>query len=84
MALLRKVDAVTVTVPDLDDGLQFYCEVLGHRLKWRNDDVAQAGLEVPEGDCEIVLTTQFGYEPNWLVESVDTAVESFRQHEQKG
>ena len=80
MALLRKVDSVTVRVPDLDDGLRFYCDVLGHQLKWRNDSVSQAGLEVPEGGSEIVLTTQFESEANWLVESVDSAVEAFREH----
>jgi predicted enzyme related to lactoylglutathione lyase len=80
MALLRKVDAVTVTVPDLDDGLQFYCDVLGHQLRWRNDDIGQAGLGLPDGDSEIVLTTQFAYEPNWLVESVDAAVDTFQEH----
>jgi predicted enzyme related to lactoylglutathione lyase len=78
VALLRKVDAVTVRVPSLDDGLRFYGDVLGHQLGWRNDAIGQAGLEVADGDTEIVLTTEFNYEPNWLVESVDVAVEHFR------
>jgi catechol 2,3-dioxygenase-like lactoylglutathione lyase family enzyme len=30
--LLRKVDAVTVPVPDLDTGLRFYRDALGHQL----------------------------------------------------
>lgn len=72
-ALLRKVDAVTFNVPDLDAGLQFYAEALGHQLRWRNDDIGQAGLSVPDSDTEIVLTTQHGYEPNWLVSSADEA-----------
>ena len=75
--LLRKVDAVTVRVPDLDSGLAFYCGALGHRMKWRNDDVGQAGLELAESETEIVLTTEHGYEPNWLVDSVDDAAASF-------
>ena len=69
--ILRKVDAVTVGVPDLDTGLHFYVDVLGHRMKWRNDGIGQAGLELPDGDSEIVLTTEHGYKPNWLVESVE-------------
>lgn len=80
MAVLRKVDAVTVRVPDLDDGLRFYRDVLGHRLEWRNDAIGQVGLAVPDSDAEIVLTTRFETEPNWLVESVDTAVDVFRAH----
>lgn len=76
--VLRKVDAVTVRVPDIDAGLRFYVEVLGHQLKWRNDDIGQAGLRLPDGDSELVLTTEHRYEPNWLVESTDEAVEVFR------
>ena len=78
--ILRKVDAVTVRVPDIDAGIHFYVEVLGHRMKWRNDAIGQAGLELPDGDSELVLTTEHGYEPNWLVESVDHAVEVFRSN----
>jgi predicted enzyme related to lactoylglutathione lyase len=73
--LFLRVDAVTVPVPDLDTGLAFYGDALGHRLRWRNDAVGQAGLELPDGDSELVLTTRQNYEPNWLVESVDDAVE---------
>ena len=76
--ILRKVDAVTVRVPDIDAGIRFYVGVLSHRVKWRNDAVGQAGLELPDGDSELVLTTEHGYEPNWLVESVNDAVEVFR------
>jgi predicted enzyme related to lactoylglutathione lyase len=71
--LLRKVDAVTFRVPDLDTGLAFYSERLGHALCWRNDDIGQAGLQLPGSDTEIVLTTGHDYEPNWLVESADEA-----------
>jgi len=71
--LLRKVDAVTVAVPDLDAGLAFYGGVLGHPLLWRNDDIGQAAVALREGDTEIVLTTAHGYEPNWLVDSADHA-----------
>jgi predicted enzyme related to lactoylglutathione lyase len=71
--LLRKVDAVTVAVPDLDAGLAFYGGVLGHPLRWRNDDIGQAAVALREGDTEIVLTTSHGYEPNWLVDSADDA-----------
>jgi catechol 2,3-dioxygenase-like lactoylglutathione lyase family enzyme len=75
MSLLRRVDAVTVPVPDLDAGLAFYCERLGHRMKWRDDSVGAAGLALPDGDSELVLTTRHGYEPNWLVEDVPSAID---------
>lgn len=70
----RRVDAVTVPVPDLDAGLRFYRDALGHCLLWRNDAVGQAGLAVSGGDTELVLTTQLGYEPNWLVDDVADCV----------
>ena len=47
-AVLRGVDAVTVPVPDLDQGLQFYRDQLGHELAWRNDTVGQVGLRLPK------------------------------------
>ena len=75
--LLWKVDAVTVHVPDIDQGLEFYRDKLGHVLRWRNDAIGQAGLGLPDSDTELVLATGLGYEPNWLVESVGAAVEQF-------
>jgi predicted enzyme related to lactoylglutathione lyase len=71
--LLQKIDAVTVPVPDLDAGLRFYHDALGHQLRWRNDQIGQAGLRLPDSDAEIVLTTRQAYEPNWLVASADDA-----------
>ncbi len=78
--LLRKVDAVTFRVPDLDAGLAFYRDALGHELRWRNDAIGQAALRVPDADTEIVLTTQHGYEPNWLVSSADDAAATIEEH----
>src|SRR5262249_23266672 len=78
--MLRRVDAVTVRVPSLDAGLRFYSDELGHRLLWRNDAVGQAGLALPDGDSELVLTTEQDYEPNWLVEDVPLSVETLIGH----
>jgi catechol 2,3-dioxygenase-like lactoylglutathione lyase family enzyme len=47
LAVLRRVDAVTVPVPDLDQGLQFYRDQLGHELVRRNDAVGKVGLRLP-------------------------------------
>jgi predicted enzyme related to lactoylglutathione lyase len=71
--LLRKVDAVTVRVPELDAGLEFYRDRLGHELVWRNDEIGQAGLRLPDSDTEIVLATGLEYAPSWLVNSADEA-----------
>jgi catechol 2,3-dioxygenase-like lactoylglutathione lyase family enzyme len=72
--VLRELDAVTIPVPDLDSGLSYYVDKLGHPLLWRNDDVGQAGLALPDGNTELVLTTRQQLEPNWRVDSIDDAV----------
>jgi predicted enzyme related to lactoylglutathione lyase len=71
--LLQKLDAVQVPVPDLDAGLRFYRDRLGQELRWRNDQIGQAGMAMPGSDTEIVLTAVQKYEPNWLVTSADNA-----------
>jgi predicted enzyme related to lactoylglutathione lyase len=76
-ALLCKVDAVTIPVPDLDSGLDFYVSRLGHPLQWRNDEIGQAAVALRDSDTEIVLTTGHRYEPNWLVDDVNEAVATF-------
>jgi catechol 2,3-dioxygenase-like lactoylglutathione lyase family enzyme len=71
--LLRKVDAVTVPVPDLEAGLGFYRDQLGHALLWRHDEIGQAGLRLPDTDTELVLTTELDYAATWLVAGVEEA-----------
>ncbi len=73
--LLRLVDCVTIPVPDLDEGLRFYCDRLGHQLLWRNEAVGQAGLRLPDSTTEIVLSTEVDYAPGWLVTSLDQAID---------
>jgi predicted enzyme related to lactoylglutathione lyase len=73
--VLRQIDAVTVPVPDLVQGLSFYRDILGQQLLWRDDALGQAGLRLPDTDTEIVLSTRQGLEPNWLVSSVPEAVD---------
>jgi predicted enzyme related to lactoylglutathione lyase len=76
--LLQKVDAVSVRVPDLDSGLRYYRDALGHELRWRNDRIGQAGLGLPGSDTEIVLSTQQDYAPDWLVASAGDAARAIQ------
>jgi predicted enzyme related to lactoylglutathione lyase len=74
--LISKVDCVQIPVDDLDAGLQFYCERLGHDLVWRT--ATSAALSVPDGDVELVLQTERpALEPNFLVASVEEAARDF-------
>ena len=72
--ILRAIDAVTVPVPDLDLGLAYYRDQLGHEVIWRNDDLGQVALRLPESSAELVLTIHQNYEVNWLVDSVPQSV----------
>lgn len=54
--LIRKVDCLRLRVPDLEAGLRFYRDELGHELVWRTPRAA--GLRMAESDTEIVLQTE--------------------------
>ena len=74
--LIRKIDCVRFSVPDLDAGLAFYRGRLGHQLNWRT--ATAAGLRLPESDAEIVLQTERpGLETDFLVDSADEAAQRF-------
>jgi predicted enzyme related to lactoylglutathione lyase len=80
MALLRKVDCIRLYVPDLEAGLGFYRDRLGHELLWRSDTAA--GLRLPESDAELVLQTEEQRQEVDLL--VDSADEAARWVEQAG
>lgn len=74
-SLIRKVDAVMVRVPDLNQGLAFYRDHLGHALIWRTED--SCGLAMPGSDTELVISTRLGPETDLLVESAEVAARHF-------
>ena len=75
-ALLKKVDCIRLRVPDLETGLAFYRDRLGHELIWRSDKAA--GLRMPDSDAELVLQSDDpGPEVDFLVASADAAVDRF-------
>ena len=74
--LIRKVDCVSLPVADLDDGLAFYQDRLGHELIWRTEGAA--GLRMPDTDAELVVhTDERPPAAELLVSSVPAAVERF-------
>jgi predicted enzyme related to lactoylglutathione lyase len=75
---LRKVDCVRLPVPDLDRGLAFYRDRLGHELLWRSDTAA--GLRLADSDTELVLQTERPQpEVDLLVDSADRAAARLAQ-----
>lgn len=74
--LILRVDAVQLVVPDLEAGLAFYRDKLGHELRWRSE--TSAGLAMPGSDTELVIqTTLENQETDLLVESADDAAQRF-------
>ncbi len=72
--LIRKVDCLRLYVPDLDAGLAFYRDRLGHALIWRTRTAV--GLRLPDTDAEIVLQNeQAESDTGLLVESADRAAQ---------
>jgi len=75
-SLFRKVDCLSLPVPDLDEALAFYSGKLGHELIWRSDTAA--GLRLPDSTAELVLHTEDRpIETDLMVESVTEALERF-------
>ena len=69
---IRKVDALQIPVPDLEAGLAFYRDRLGHELIWRTPTAA--ALRMPDTDAELVLQTERPeLEVNLLVDSASGA-----------
>jgi|SRR3990172_8889297 len=74
--LIRKVDCLQIPVPDIEAGLAFYRDRLGHGLIWRT--ATAAGLRMPETDAEIVIQSERPrLEANLKVNSADEAARRF-------
>ncbi len=76
--LFRKIDCIELYVPDLEAGLAFYRDQLGHELLWRTEHAV--GLIMPETETEIVLQNERkGEEIDVLVDSADAAAARMQQ-----
>jgi len=80
MPFIRKVDCVRLYVPDLEAGLSFYRDRLGHELIWRTETAA--GLRLPESETELVIQAEENRQEVDLL--VDSADESAKLIEQAG
>jgi lactoylglutathione lyase len=70
--LFRKVDCLRLYVPDLEAGLSFYRDQLGHPLIWRTEQ--EAGLRLTDSETELVLQTERpGLEVDLTVQAADEA-----------
>jgi len=73
--VLKKINAVLVKVPSIQEGLDFYREQLGLQTFWKKEDMAAVHL----GDSQLVMSTTLDPETNILVESVEHAAAVFEK-----
>jgi len=73
--VLKKINAVLVKVPSIQEGLDFYREQLGLQTFWKKEDIASVHL----GDGQLVMSTTLDPETSILVESVVHAAEVFEK-----
>jgi predicted enzyme related to lactoylglutathione lyase len=65
-------------VPDLEAGLSFYRDQLGHTLIWRTETAA--GLRLPQSEAELVIQTEDQrQEIDFLVDSAEEAAKAIEQ-----
>ncbi len=71
--VLKKVNAVLVKVPSIQEALDFYREQLGMQTLWKKEDLAAVRL----GDGQLVMSTTLDPETNIMVDSVEHAIKAF-------
>ena len=73
--VLKKINAVLVKVPSIQEGLDFYREQLGLQTFWKKENIAAVHL----GDGQLVMSTTLDPETNILVESAEHAASVFEK-----
>jgi predicted enzyme related to lactoylglutathione lyase len=75
-ALIEKIDCIRIPVDNLEKGLEFYSEKLGHELIWKTETAA--GLALADDKSEIVLYTEpKGLEIDFKVKDVEEELKKF-------
>ncbi|WBW99310.1 VOC family protein [Oceanirhabdus sp. W0125-5] len=55
-SIFKNIDCVQFYIPNLQDGLEYYCKNLGLRIIWRTDSAI--GLGMSEGITEVVIQNE--------------------------
>ena len=79
-SLIQSVDGVQFYVPDLDAGVRFYRDLLGHEPIWRSETAV--GFRMPDSEAEIVIQNEREYQETDL--KVDSADEAAQRIEASG
>lgn len=54
--IFKNIDCIELYVSDINEGIQYYCDSMGLKLLWRNEDMVGLGME--NDITEIVLQSQ--------------------------
>lgn len=71
--VFKRINAVLVKVPTIQEGLDFYREQLGLQTFWKKADMASVHL----GEGQLVMSTTLDPETSILVDSVEYAADVF-------
>lgn len=75
--LFKNVDCLRVYIPDLNEGLKFYCEKLGLNVIWKTGTAI--GLGMADNKTEVVIQNEDDWqEVDIKVESVIESVEQIK------
>lgn len=76
--IFKNIDCIELYVSDLNEGIQYYCDSMGLKLLWRNEDMVGLGME--NDITEIVLQSQRKQVlVDIKVESVDESIERIKE-----
>ncbi len=76
--IFKNIDCIELYVSDIDEGIQYYCDSMGLKLLWRNENMVGLGME--HDITEIVLQSQRKQVlVDIKVESVDESIEKIKE-----
>ncbi|WP_349668873.1 VOC family protein [Lacrimispora sp.] len=76
--IFKNIDCIELYVSDINEGIQYYCDSMGLKLLWRNEDMVGLGME--NDITEIVLQSQRKQVlVDIKVESVDESIEKIKE-----
>ena len=78
--LFSYLDCIELYTPDIQQGIDYYCNSLGLKVLWKSD--SQAGLGMSEGKTEIVIQNE-RKEQNIDIK-VDSVIEAVKEIENAG
>lgn len=79
-SLFSYLDCIELYTPDIQQGIDYYCNNLGLKVLWKSD--SSAGLGMNEGKTEIVIQNE-RKEQNMDIK-VDSVIEAVKEIEKAG